>query len=264
MPHADLPGIRLHYQIDGAGPPLVLIAGMLSDGASWAPVLPTLAERFTVIRPDNRTTGRTEPPEAPAGLDEWAGDVLALLDHLGLARAHVAGHSLGGLIALHLAATDPARIDRLALLAAAPLRLARNVALFRHLAFLRADGMPPDLWLRGLFPWIFAPAVYEDPAAIETAIAQSLAYPYTPSPQAMARQVAALDGAALRLPDALPATLALLGGADLLFPAEVARASLATLPAVQVVELEGAGHSIHWDAPQAVAAHLIAHFGAAP
>lgn len=263
MPHADLPDVRLHYRIDGAGPPLVLVAGMLSDGASWAPVMPALAARFTVIRPDNRTTGQTTPLDAPVGLDEWAGDIAALLDHLGIPRAHVAGHSLGGMIALHLAATAPARVDRLALLASAPLRLQRNVALFRHFLALRAPGMPPDLWLRGLFPWIFAPQVYDTPALVDAAVAQSLAYPFTPSPDAMARQVAALDGVgeALRLPDPVPPTLALLGGADLLFPVDTARTGLARLPGVQAFELSGAGHSVHWDAPDAVAQHLIRHFG---
>lgn len=266
MPTVDISDIRLHYRIDGSGPPLVLIAGMLSDGASWAPVLPALAARFTVIRPDNRTTGQTRPAEAPAGLAEWAGDVAALLDHLGIARAHVAGHSLGGMIALHLAAQAPDRVDRLALLASSPMRLSRTVALFRHLLALRGEGMPPDLWLRGLFPWLFSPQVYDDPAAVDAAVAQSLAYPHTPTPAAMARQVAALERVPelLTLPDPAPPTLAILGGGDLLLPPEPARAGLAGLAGLRVVELPGAGHSVHWDAPQDVVAHLIDHFGATP
>lgn len=263
MPFADLSSVRLHYQMDGSGPPLVLLAGMLSDGASWAPVLDALAARFTVIRPDNRTTGRTLPPDAPAGLAEWAGDVAELLDHLGLPRAHVAGHSLGGAIALHLSATAPERVKRLALLAASPIRLARNEALFRHLLALRGAGMPPDLWLRGLFPWLFGPQVYDDPALVEAAVAQSLAYPYTPTPAAMARQVGALEGVsrALALPQAPPPMLAILGGRDLLLPADTARAGLAALPGCRIIEIAEAGHSVHWDAAGAVAAHLLDHFG---
>jgi len=266
MPFADLSAVRLHYQIDGSGPPLVLLAGMLSDGASWTPLLEALealAARFTVIRPDNRTTGRTLPQDAPAGLAEWAGDVVGLLDHLGLPRAHVAGHSLGGAIALHLTATAPGRVDRLALLAASPIRLARNEALFRHLLALRGDGMPPDLWLRGLFPWLFNPLVYENPAMVDAAVAQSLAYPYTPAPAAMARQLAALEGVggALALPQTPPPTLAILGGRDLLLPADTARAGLAALSGTRVVEIADAGHSVHWDAAGAVAAHLVDHFG---
>lgn len=263
MPFAELSTVRLHYQIDGSGPPLVLLAGMLSDGASWAPVLEALAARFTVIRPDNRTTGRTLPQDAPAGLAEWAGDVTALLDHLGLPRAHVAGHSLGGAIALHLTATAPDRVNRLALLAASPIRLARNEALFRHLLALRGEGMAPDLWLRGLFPWLFNPQVYDNPALVDAAVAQSLAYPHTPTPAAMARQLAALEGVGgtLALPETPPPTLAILGGRDLLLPADTARAGLAALPGTRIVEIAEAGHSVHWDAAGAVAAHLLDHFG---
>jgi pimeloyl-ACP methyl ester carboxylesterase len=260
MPWADLPGVRLHYEVEGEGPPLLLLAGMMSDGASWGPLVPLLTRSFTVIRPDNRTTGQTVPADAPAGLAEWMGDALALLDRLGIPRVHVAGHSLGGHIALHMAATAPARVDRLALLAAAPVAVPRNVALFRHLLSLRAEGLPPDLWLRGLFPWLFHPRLFEDPGAVDAMVARSLAYPHAQGAEAMTRQLAALERAhaALVLPDPLPPTLAVLASDDLLLPPAVARPALARL-SLRVVEVAHAGHSVHWDAPEAVAARLLAH-----
>ena len=262
MPFADLADIRLHYEVEGDGPPLLLIAGMMSDGASWGPIVPALAARFTVIRPDNRTTGQTVPPDAAAGLGVWAADAVGLLDHLGLDRAHVAGHSLGGMIALHLAATAPGRVDRLAMLASAPVFLPRNLALFRHLLALRAPGLPADLWLRGLFPWLFHPHAYDDPARIDTMLAQSLAYPHAQGAAAMARQLAALDAAAgaLALPASLPPTLALLAADDALYPVVLARAALKQLGPLHIAEIAAAGHSVHWDAPQVVSTALIAHF----
>lgn len=265
MPWADLTGVRLHYEIDGNGPPLLLLAGMMSDGASWAPLVPLLSDRFTVIRPDNRTTGRTLPAEAPAGLAEWAEDALGLLAHLGLVRAHVAGHSLGGQIALRMAAEAPERVGRLALLASAPVRQARSDAVLRHCLALRGPGLPPDLWLRGLFPWLFHPRLYENPAAVEAMVAGSLAYPHAQTPAAMARQIEAWDRMAVAsAPSALlPPTLALLAGDDLLLPPAVARAALAPLGPVRIVEVAGAGHSVHWDAPEAVARHLLAHLAEA-
>lgn len=265
MPWADLADVRLQYEIDGDGPPLLLLAGMMSDGASWGPLVPALARSFTVIRPDNRTTGRTVPADAPAGLAEWAGDALALLDRLGLPRAHVAGHSLGGLVALHVAAVAPARVDRLALLAAAPVAVPRNVALFRHLLSLRGAGLAPDLWLRGLLPWLFHPRLFEDPAALDAMVARSLAYPHAQGPEAMARQLAALERAhaTLALPDPAPPTLAILAADDLLLPPAIARPALARLSPLRIVEIAGAGHSVHWDAPEAVAAHLLAHLAEA-
>jgi pimeloyl-ACP methyl ester carboxylesterase len=257
-----LPDVRLHYEVEGDGPPLILIAGMMSDGASWGPVVQPLAKRFTVIRPDNRTTGRTLPLDAPAGLAEWAGDVLALMDHLGLARAHVAGHSLGGLIGLHLAGMAPGRVETLALLASAPVFLPRNLGLFRLLLRLRDEGMAQDLWLRGLFPWLFHPRVFEDGDLVETMLALSLGYPHAQGRDAMARQVEAFAAAegVLRVPDTLPPTVAVLAVEDALFPLAVARAALEPL-AIPVVEVAGAGHSVHWDAPEAVVAALVAHAG---
>jgi pimeloyl-ACP methyl ester carboxylesterase len=259
MPWADMNGIRLHYEVEGEGPPLLLLAGMMSDGASWGPVVPPLARAFAVIRPDNRTTGRTMPTEAPAGLAEWAGDAVALLDHLGVSRAHVAGHSLGGLIALHMAATAPARVGQLALLTSAPIRVPRTHAILRHLLSLRAEGMAPDLWLRGLFPWLFHPRLFDDPAAVDAMVARSLAYPHAQGPAAMARQLDAFERslATLALPDPPPPTLAILAGGDLLLPPEIARPALA--PLSRIVEIAEAGHSVHWDAPEAVARHLLVH-----
>ncbi len=259
MPWADLRGIRLHYEVEGEGPPLLLLAGMMSDGASWGPVVPALARAFTVIRPDNRTTGRTLPAEAPAGLAEWAGDASTLLDHLGIPRAHVAGHSLGGLIALHMSAVAPERVGRLALLASAPVRVARAGAVLRHLLSLRAQGMPPDLWLRGLFPWLFHPQLFDDPDAVDAMVAQSLAYPHAQGRAAMARQLDALERsqATLVLPDRPPPTLAILAGGDLLLPPEVARPALT--PLARIVEIAEVGHSVHWDAPEAVAHHMLVH-----
>ena len=84
MPDLKLDDISLHYEVDGSGPPLLLHAGMLSDSATWAPLVPLLTEHFTLIRPDNRSTGRTTPGDAPNSGAHMAADVLALMDHLGL------------------------------------------------------------------------------------------------------------------------------------------------------------------------------------
>ena len=100
MPDISLNDISYHYEIEGSGPPLLLLAGMLSDSATFAGFAPMLTDHFTVIRPDNRTTGRTTPLDAPVSVDQMAQDAVALMDHLGIDRFHVAGHSMGGLMAL--------------------------------------------------------------------------------------------------------------------------------------------------------------------
>lgn len=266
MPTLALPDVTLHHEIDGDGPPLMLIAGTASDSASWAPLVPGLARRFTVIRPDNRSTGRTRPLEAPLSLDHWADDALALAAHLGLGPVAVVGHSLGGMIALAMAARGGAAVSRLALLASAPVRHGRNAALFDLLLRLRAPGQPADLWLRAFLPWLFHPRFFEVPGQLDAAIAQSLAYPHAQGPEAMAAQVAALmrsDAAPLLGAVRCP-VLAVLAGDDLLIPADAARTALAPLNDLRIAELDGAGHSLHWDAPDATLAALLPFLTEAP
>lgn len=255
MPVFKHDSISQHYEVSGNGPPLMLIAGMMSDSASWAPLLPLLEPHFTIIRPDNRTTGRTVPWDAPASVDIFAADCAALLRSLALGPAHVMGHSLGGMIAWELAYAAPEQVRSLSLAASAPLRLQRNVALFKTFHAIRQSNANPDLWLNALFPWLFSPALYDIDGAIAQAAIASLAYPYAQSADAMGHQIAALDGYSPdpNTPPSCPAQ-ALLAADDLIMPAALAKEVLGDLPIHMV---ENAGHSIHWDAPDAVAAHLL-------
>ncbi|WP_127104477.1 alpha/beta fold hydrolase [Pararhodobacter zhoushanensis] len=259
MPTLALSDVTLHYEIDGSGPPLMLIAGTASDSASWGPLVAPLAEHFTVIRPDNRSTGRTTPQDAPLSLEHWADDALALAAHLDLGPVAVVGHSLGGMIALRMAATAPETVARLGLLASAPVSAGRNVALFDLMLRLRAEGQAPDLWLRAFLPWLFHPRFFDVPGQLDAAIAQSLAYPHAQSPAAMAAQVAALHKTdASELPALVRCpTLSVLAGSDLLIPEAAARAALAPIADLTIATIPEAGHSIHWDAPAATLAALL-------
>ncbi len=255
MPDLALPDVSLHYEISGDGPPLLLIAGFMSDSASWGPLLPLLEPHFTCIRPDNRTCGRTTPWDAPAGMEEWVGDLVALLDHLGHAKAHVVGHSLGGMIGWALGVTAPQRVASLMMLGAAPIPTHRNELLFQSLIDIRRSDAPPETWLNVLFPWLFRKEAFEAPGAIAEAIHGSLAYPYAQSVDAMEHQVKArhtIKAALFAAPPPVPC-MAILSPDDLLVPIGDARASLHDIP---LLELPGLGHSIHWDDPDRVAQEI--------
>lgn len=254
MPKLERPDISLHYAVDGKGPPLLMLAGFMSDHASWTPLMPLLAGDFLCIRPDNRATGQTTPWNAPVSITHMADDAIALMDTLGHDRFHVVGHSMGGIIALEIAQRFADRIASATIAASVPVRLARNTALFASLIEIRRSNAPPDTWLRALFPWLFNPGIYDDAKAVDTAIAESLAYPHGQSADAMDHQLTALrdfDGDALAHPTC-PAQ-ALIGGVDLINPPDHIKDVLGHLPH-QVID--GAGHSIHWDAPKAVAKHI--------
>ncbi|WP_030781183.1 alpha/beta fold hydrolase [Streptomyces sp. NRRL S-920] len=97
---------------DGGGLPLVLLHPGVGDSRVWESVLPRLTERHRVIHYDARGYGRSPAPTAPYSLVE---DLIAVLDHFGVARAVLAGSSMGGATAISLALRDPARVAALAL-----------------------------------------------------------------------------------------------------------------------------------------------------
>lgn len=258
MPNLSLSEIDLYYEIEGSGAPVILIAGMLSDSASWGPLVNPLLENYTVIRPDNRSTGRTTPTLAPTSPIQNATDILALLDNLQIEKTHIIGHSMGGYIAAELAALAPKRTISLTLLGSAPLNLRRSWHLFQTLCDIRASA-PDGLWLRSLFPWLFHHSFFDTPEQIEGAVAASLAYPHAQSHGAMQHQLDALkayDPSEITHRIKSP-TLALLAQNDLIVPIQEAHDLLAEIPNVKIHSIERSGHSMHWDAPQSVLVHLL-------
>jgi pimeloyl-ACP methyl ester carboxylesterase len=111
--HAEVNGINLYYETHGAGRPLILLHGGLGSGEMFGPVLPQLAERHQVVAVDLQGHGRTADIDRPIDVRLMAGDIAALIDHLGLDRPDVVGYSLGGGVALLTAVRFPARVRRL-------------------------------------------------------------------------------------------------------------------------------------------------------
>ncbi|MFW3168551.1 3-oxoadipate enol-lactonase [Geodermatophilus sp. CPCC 206100] len=110
--------VEVSYTEEGPrdAPVVVLSNSLGATRGMWDPQVPALAERFRVITYDTRGHGSSPAPAGPYTLDDLVDDVLALLDRLRVARAHVAGLSLGGMTAMRLAARDPDRVGRIALL----------------------------------------------------------------------------------------------------------------------------------------------------
>jgi 3-oxoadipate enol-lactonase len=100
-----------------ADAPVVVLSNSLgATRAMWDPQVPALAERYRVVTYDTRGHGGSPAPAAPYTLDDLVDDLVALLDRIGAERAHVVGLSLGGMTAMRLAARQPERVDRLAVL----------------------------------------------------------------------------------------------------------------------------------------------------
>jgi pimeloyl-ACP methyl ester carboxylesterase len=259
MPSLKRPDVDLYYEISGTGPPLVLIPGMLSDSATWLPVIALLQPHFTLIRPDNRATGRMQNG-GPFTLEDCADDIAALIEHLDLHGVHVAGHSMGGYLTLMLAERIPDRLASLSLLTSALINGPRNSLLFAQTLTLRTNPEPSDgFWLRTLFPWLMSPDFFANPAQLDAAIAAALMYPYAQSSAAMAQQIQALTGFTHQLDHSLPCPVqAIIGDNDLLFPEPDARHALNQIPNIEIHTIKGAAHSIHWEQPLALCNQIIA------
>lgn len=110
--------VAVSYSTAGPeGAPVVVLSHSLgADRGMWDPQVPALAERFRVVTYDTRGHGGSPAPAGPYTIDDLVDDVLALLDEVGAERAHVVGLSIGGMIGIRLAARNPDRVARLAVL----------------------------------------------------------------------------------------------------------------------------------------------------
>lgn len=109
--------ITLAYERLGRGAPLVLIHGFPLDHSIWNEVTPLLSSDFDLILPDLRGFGESDAVDTAYTMADLADDIAALLDHLGLESAFLAGHSMGGYVALAFADAYPQRVRGLALIA---------------------------------------------------------------------------------------------------------------------------------------------------
>ena len=113
--YADVNGIHLYYETHGQGRPLILLHGGLGSGEMFGPLLPALASGHRVIAVDLQGHGRTADIDRPISPQLMAGDIAALIGHLGLDRPDLMGYSLGGGVAFHTAIQHPELIRRLIL-----------------------------------------------------------------------------------------------------------------------------------------------------
>lgn len=118
MPSAKNGSIVLSYDIDGEGADLLLISGTASTRAIWTLVRPHLAQRFRTIAFDNRDSGESTIVSESYSAKDLAEDALAVLDAAGSRRAHVLGHSMGGVAAQELALAHAHRVTSLTLISA--------------------------------------------------------------------------------------------------------------------------------------------------
>ena len=244
-------GIATYYERKGNGRPLMLVAGLAADNAFWMPSLDALAARFDVVMPDNRGAGRTTPLDAATSVRAMADDCVALADHLGFARFSIAGHSMGGMIALDCAVRHPGRIDRLVLASSAACASAWNNDLFATWSALFGVLERP-LWFRNLFYWVLSPAFLDNGRGLDALVQLAATYPYQQTPAALANQVKAIAGFDMRaqLSSVAARTLVMAGTRDIVFRIDEAAAFAKSIPHATFAPIDGAAHSFPIESPK--------------
>lgn len=267
--------IRLHghnvtYRSGGQGPVLVLLHGIAGSSVTWQEVMPALAEHFTVVAPDLLGHGQSAKPPSEYSLGGFASSVRDLLAVLGHQRATMAGHSLGGGIAMQFAYQFPEMCERLVLIASGG--LGREVhPLLRAAALPGAEWALPLLCSRGLRGTVDGIARLAGRAGLRTATdVRELWRGYLSLFDAAARQAflltlralvdiggqraSALDR--LYLASNLP-TLIVWGKNDPMIPVAHAEAARSALPMSRLEIFPNAGHFPHLEAPLAFVGALV-------
>ncbi|HZG51947.1 MAG TPA: alpha/beta fold hydrolase [Pyrinomonadaceae bacterium] len=168
MSVARVRGIELGYEVTGAGSPVVLLHGFPFNRTLWREQADALGERYRIITVDLRGHGETNATRDPATMEEMAGDVAALLDELGIARATLGGLSMGGYVALAFARLFPERVRALLLADTRPQADTPEARLTREATALRALDEGMHTVAAAMLPKLFAPSTHaEHPEIVE-------------------------------------------------------------------------------------------------
>ncbi len=256
MPKITANGIELYYDLAGPqGAPVVAFSNSLSGTVEiWDGVVPLLADSYRCLRYDTRAHGRSASADEPATIDDLATDLVALLDGLDIARAHVVGLSLGGMTAQALASAHPERVASLALLATSaylpPPQFWRDRA-----AKVRAEGVAAvvdTVIARWFTPHFYTSA----PATVERVRERFIAVDAAGYARCC-EAIASMDLRA-RLGRIEAPTLVVVGADDQVTLPAMAEELRAGIPGAEMVVLPNLAHLMSVERPDVVGAHLRA------
>ena len=236
MEKINVNGIQLAYERRGQGTPLVLLHGYPLDHHLWDEVLPLLEGKFDIIAPDLRGFGESTTVDSPYTMDDYASDIAGLLDQLGIQKAAIAGHSMGGYVALAFARLFPERVSGLGLVSSQVLADAidRKEGRYKSAAEVAENGI-------GSVVATMTPKFTADEdlqVLARTSMERQQPAAYIGALKAMAERK---DSTPLLSSLKVPVVI-IHGDSDALIPVDRAREVKAALPQAHLVEISGAGH----------------------
>jgi 3-oxoadipate enol-lactonase len=233
---------------------VVLSNSLGTDMSMWDGLMPALKDRFRVLRYDQRGHGRTPAPPGPYSIAGLGGDVLEMLDRLGLERVSFCGLSLGGMTGLWLAVNAPERVERLALLCTAA-HLPPREGWTDRAARVRADGIEP-LVEASLERWFTPDAGEEAVERARQALRRVNPEGYAACCDAIADHDLRGELAGIHAP-----TLVIAAADDPSTPPEFGREIAEAIDGAELVVLDHGRHLVATEHPVQVGHELVRHLG---
>jgi 3-oxoadipate enol-lactonase len=244
MSYFDNDGARFYYELEGRedAPVLVLSNSLGTNLDMWAPQMPALLQHFRVLRHDARGHGHSDVTPGPYTIAQLGEDVLALMDHLKIDRAHFCGLSMGGMIGMWLGAHHAARIDRLVLCNTAA-KIGTPDTWNPRIAKVDAEGMASvvDTVLDRWFTPGFRQRAPEQVGVVRDMLLNTAPAGYGANCAAVRDMDLRADIASIGVP-----TLVIAGTHDGSTPAADGRAVADAIPGARYVELDAA-HLSNWE-----------------
>ena len=251
MEKIDINNIELAYSREGNGKPLVLLHGYPLDYHLWDDIIPLLKDTFDLIVPDLRGFGDSTTVDTPYTVDDLASDIAGLLDYLGLQKTAIAGHSMGGYVALAFAKLYPDRVSALGLVSSQMLADPpdRKEGRYKTAAEVAEKG------ISGVVETM-TPKFTSDPHW--QAFARKSMEKQQPAAYIGALQAMAERGDSTSLLSSIQYPLVVIhGGADALIPIDRAREVKAAFSNAHLIELKNVGHMPMREAPKETAQGLM-------
>jgi len=263
MSIAKVDTVELYYEQHGSGAPLLLIMGLAADSMAWMFQVPEFSKHYRTIVFDNRGVGRSSKPAGPYTISQMADDTAGLLDVLGIARTHVVGVSMGGMIAQELALRHPRLVGGLVLACTYPepdadIERQRQFSVEELGGRVSAGGdvqidlkaFDPMAFFQQLLPLAFNQEFIEkELPKIMPLFAGALQYGF--SMEAILGQVAAVMShkATDRLHQIAAPTLVITGDADRLVPPANSEILAKHIPGARLVKIPGGSHGFNFETP---------------
>ena len=257
MPITTVGRIKLCYQREGTGYPILFISGLSASKEPWIPVVQHLKHQYECITFDNRGVGKSSRPQSGYTIPDLTQDTLGLLDKLSISQVHIVGISMGGMIAQSIALRQPEIVTSLVLVGslAAPDPRLTHVLNSRK---LMQKTMKRYEYIWALAAWMFGIDALGKPGFVDDFAKKADENPYPQSLHAfnqLADGIGQFDTRA-QLKKISQPTLVMVGEQDILTPLYLSQILAENIPGAELVVLPGVGHFCATEDPKGFANHV--------